>query len=375
MARLAFNPEDLRRAFALAKQVKPATGDFVLKIVAGTLVVYSADRRCTCRAEVRPVDGSDDMTSEDYFLPADRAALFETDLKTVSVSVTDKGLTVKADDGTQSRQASVKKRLDSARRAGVPAPPSCDWVDVPAKSFGELVRQVSCSALVKETKTEEDMKVNQVHFYSKDGCAVSNARFYASCVWMDKLALDLSIVSADLPSLKAFCARAAGETIQVGQTPSHLVVKDPSTGTTMSFSKVSITKPPLQVLPDDGFSVEISAESHQLAKALSWSVMAVDGTPRLSLSAKDDGDSTALILSSGGQELSRVPARFVSGSELKSDFPVKILANVLGYVDSDNVLLRYKHKSAPTILEVRELDGTKSAVRARHFVQSMKERS
>lgn len=373
-AKFAFSPESLRRGFAVAKLVKPITGDFVLKFVDGALVIYSADKRRRCRAEVLPSGERQGLTSEDYFLPADRTALFESDLERVSVTVTDKGMVIKSEGGGQSRQATVKKRLDNSRRAGVPAPVSFQSQEVPTKGFEELLRQVSFSALVKETKTDEDMKVNQVHFYPDQSSAVSNARFYASVVRMDGLDLSLSIVSADIPLLRGFCSKS-GETVLVGQTDRDLIVSDPVTGSSLSFSRVSGTKPPLQVLSEDGYGVEVSVDGKALAKALTWCTMALEGTTRLTLDCRPSPDGTSLSFLSNGQELSRVPAELVAGPELRADFPAAILASLSGSIDSDKAVLRFKHKAQPTLMEVRSASPSCPGVSARHFINSMKERS
>lgn len=378
MAKFQFSPDSLRRGFAIAKQVKPVTGDFVLKFVSGVLVIYSADKRRRCRAEIRPSDDHQDFTSDDYYLPADRSALFETDLEKVSISVSDKGMVIKSEGGGQSRQATVKKRLDNSRRAGVPARTDFEFVEVPTKSFEELLRQVSCSALVKETKTDEDRKVNQVHFYPDESTAMSNARFYASVVSMDGLALDLSVVADDIPLLRSFCSKVAGGSVHVGQTDRELLVSDPGSGTSMAFSRVAFSggkRPPLQVLPEDGFTVEISVGSTALSKALTWCTMALEGTTRLTVEARpDDTGDIYLVLSTNGQELSRVPARFITGSDMKADFPAAIMANLCGAVDSDDTVLRYRHRASPTILEIRA-SKPPSSVSARHFVQCMKDRT
>jgi hypothetical protein len=379
MAKFGFNPDSLRRGFALVKQVKPATGDFVLKFISGIFVIYSADKRRRCRVEIPPIDIIEDFDSDDYYLPMDRTSLFEIDLEKVSISITDKGMVIKSEGSGQSRQATVKKRLDNSRRATIP-PRIVDISDndistMPKKVFDELLRQVSCSALVKETKTEEDMKVNQVHFYPNHSMAVSNARFYASFVHSHGLSLDLSIVSADIPIIRNFCSRVSGDKISVGQTNRELVILDPITRSSIGFSRVSCTRPPLQILSDDGFSVEVSVDASHLSKSLSWCAMALEGTSRLSIETKSNGDANFLVLSSGGNELSRMPVNTMNGYGIKADFPASILMNLCSSVDSDNIILRYKHKSQPTILEIRGALTESHPVIARHFVQSMKERT
>ena len=371
MAKLTFVPDQLKRAFALARLVKPASGDYIIKVISGTLVIHSADRRRFCRSEVKPSSttaGDENYTSEDFYLPADRQSLFDSDLDSVSLSFTDKGMQIKAEGSGQTRQATLKKRADNSRRATCPPRPTVSGTSVKASDFQDLLHHVACSALVRETKTEEDMRVNQVHFYPDAECAVSNARFYASVSTLDGLALDLSVVSSDVPLIKNFCSKFAGDII-VGQDKNHLFIADPVSHTCMFFSRVACNKPPLTLLKDEGYKIDILVDRAQMAKALQWSVMAVDGTSRLSLAAS----GSEMSMSSKGQELARVPVSFELGSDFKADFPVKILNNILTYTTTEKVLLRFGHKDAPSILQITEYDS-ESKARGRHYVQSMEDR-
>lgn len=376
MSKFSFVPDDLRRGFNVAKLVKPVSGDFVLKMESGRLVVSSSDRRRRfTRAEIAPVKSDDpSFTSGEFFLPKDRLALFETDLTQVVISITEKGLNIKAEDGSQVRQANVKKRLENSKRPAMPARPPSAGTTIPSKHLEELLHQVSCSALVKDTKTEEDMKVNQVHFYPDECMASSSARFYGSICTLPGLSLSLSIVSSDLPALISFCARAKSENVVFAQSGTHLVLTDPDTYSSIVCARVASAKPALQVLPEEGYSSVIRADQAQLKKALSWATMATDGTQRVTIEASGPSDEDIpLTVTSGGQELSRIPVRFIEGNSLRADFPVRVLTQIVGYLSEGRTLLKYGHKRAPNILEVCS-DSDSSPVRSRHFLTSMKDR-
>lgn len=369
--KFTFSPDDLRKGFAVAKLVKPLTGDYVLKISGGKLSVLSSDRRRFARAEIRPIssDTSDEYSSGEYFLAADKQALFDSNLESVTVSIGDKDMVVRTEGAGQSRQASIRRRAELSRRPPMPSRPHFSGATFRASAFEELIKQVSCSALVKETKTDEDMRVNQVHFYPEEACAVANARFYATIASMPGLSLDLSIVSADLPLIRSFCSKLGDSDVVVGRDKSHVFVSDPATGSCVAFSRVASTRPPLHVIPEDGYSVIVAVDRDQLVKSLMWCAMAVEGTQRISL--RVSGDRMSLL--NGVHEVSSLPASFLSGDTLCADFPIKILGGIVKHLSEGRALLKYSHREFPDVLEIAE-ESPNGVVRVRHFISSMKER-
>jgi hypothetical protein len=374
--KIEFDPDDLRRGLSVAKLVKPLTNDFILKVTGGNLVIYSYDKRRCARAEVRPMKPiASDYESEEHFLPADRQAFLDSELTALSLSITDKGMLIKTEGAKQSRQATIKKKAELSRRPPMPARPTFEAeASLPARDLEELLRQVSCSALVRETKTEEDMRVNQVHFYPDESCAVANARFYATMATLAGMKIDLSIVSADLPLMKSFCSKLGGHPVLIGQNSKHLFVSDPNTGSYLTFSRVASKKPPLSLLPEQGHEIIINIARDQLAKCLSWAAMAIEGTQRLTLSAiADAAGSGTMEFLNGKQEISTMPVEFKAGKRFSADFPVKYLAGIVRYLGEGHACLKFAHPAAPTILEITE--QTDGAAKARHFIQAMKERA
>jgi hypothetical protein len=376
--KLEFDPEDLRRGLAIAKLVKPLTNDFTLKVQDGNLIIYSYDKRRSARAEVRPMKPiPSDFVSDEYFLPAERQAFLDSELTAITLSITDKGMLVRTDGGKQSRQATIKKKAELSRRPPMPARPTLvSSGTLKACDFEELLRQVSCSALVRETKTEEDMRVNQVHFYPDKECAVANARFYASTASLPGMNLDLSIVSADLPLMKAFCSKFSDKSVQIGQNQKHLFIIDPATNSHILFSRVVSNKPAFSMIPDDGHEIVMSIDRDQLAKTLGWAAMAIEGTQRLTIVASSDSsDGQGTIdFFNGKQEIGSLSVGFQRGKKFTADLPVKYLVGIIRYLGEGNALLKYAHPTAPTVLEIVE-QSKDGVFRARHFIQAMKERT
>ncbi len=375
--KLEFKPDDLRKGLSIAKLVKPLTNDFVLKVMGGNLVIYSYDKRRNARAEIRPINSIPlDYQSEEHFLPSERQSFLDSELTSITLTVTDKDMKVKTDDGKQSRQATIKRKAELSRRPPIPARlVLSDMSTFPsAKDFEELLRQVSCSALIRETKTEDEMRINQVHFYPEKSCAVANARFYATMATLPGMNIDLSVVSADVPLMKSFCSKLADQPIQIGQDQSRLFLVDPSTESHLTFSRVASKKPALSLLPDEGHEIVIAIDRDQLAKALSWAALAIEGTQRLTLLANADDSSGNGIMEflNGKQEISRMPVEFKLGKRLSADFPVKYLSGIVRYLGEGNACLKYAHPAAPTVLEIAE-QTPEGDVRARHFIQAMKE--
>ena len=316
--KLEFDPNDLRHGLAVAKLVKPITNDFTLKVQDGSLIIYSYDKRRCARAEIRPLKAiPQDFVSDEYFLPSERQAFLDSELTAITLSITDKGMTVRTEGGKQSRTASIKKKAELSRRPPIPVRPTLVAAStLRACDFEELLRQVSCSALVRETKTEEDMRVNQVHFYPEKECAVANARFYASTAALPGMNIDLSIVSADLPLMKAFCSKFSDKSIQIGQNSKHLFIIDPATGSHVLFSRVVSNKPPFSMIPEDGHEIVMSIDRDQLSKTLGWAVMAIEGTQRLTLVANsDNSDGQGTIdFFNGKQEIGSMSVGFQKGN-------------------------------------------------------------
>ncbi len=369
-----FNKSQIKRAFGVIKTVKPLSGDYSVRFDGPRLTLYSADKRryalSTAVAEsVRDV--ADDYVSEEFYLAGDRQALLDTDLDQVSISMTDKAVTVKVESNGQKRQASLKKRtLNSRVPRIVSFPTIADSVSLPAGDFDSLLRHVACSALVKQTKTEEDMKVNQVHFYPHQSAAISNARYYGSYAELPGLSLDISIISSDIPSMRSFCSRF-DDTVEVSQDKSHLYLSH-GKEYCMAFSRVACKKPDFSAF-DSKNTIEIQVARDQFMKSIQWANMVVEGTQRLSIRTIHEDNCHFFEFRNGTQEVSRLPVTLISGDGITADFPVKHLSTIIGSIDGDKVSLKYGFEKMPTVLELSDPDNV-GPVMAKHFLQSMRER-
>jgi len=371
MAKFAFKSDRLKKNFALSRIIKPVTGDFCLRFSSEHLTVFSFDKRRYIKVNIVPesMEGiPSDYLSNEYYVLADRTALFDSELEEIQISVNEKSLSVKTVGDGQSRQASLKKRSIRSKRPAIPEMPDLPSIKIERGKLERLLHQVSCSAMIKETKTEEDMRVNQVHFYADSHCATSNARYYGSLAYLDGMELDLSIISSDVPVIRSFCAKAVSDFIYLSQDSDRLYVIDSETESVLALSRVSTKKPALSVLDPDGFQIVLVIDQAKLSKSLKWARLAIEGTQRISFIAKGD----ELELHSTKEEISRLPVTFIKGDEIITDFPVKFFSSIVDHIEGD-VKLMYKHEKDPTILGVSENDS-KSEIRSVHYLQSMKPR-
>lgn len=374
MTKFVFNPESVKRGFALAKLVKPMMGDYVLHFSGKVLSITSCDRRRFCRSEIAALSGDvpDDYSSDDFYLSSDRHTLLDSDLSSMSVNITDKGLNIKFEDEGHSKSALIKKRNENSKRPKMMTRERpFGGTSVNASNFENLMRQVSCSALVKETKTEDDMRMNQVHFFPDESCAYSSARTYATVAFMKDLNLDLSIVSADIPIIRSFCAKSKVENVNIGSDQKSLFLIDSTTNSYITMSRVNTSKPSFDVFTDE-YATEIEVPKNILVSSFSWAKTAIEGTARLSISAvrAAAGDSGVMEMSAEGQEITNFPVKFRKGKELRGDFKIDMIANLAAYVDDDVAVLKYSHVKLPTLLELTS--STTGDVYSRHFIQSMK---
>lgn len=369
MPTFSFLPEDLRRGFAAARIVKPETSDFTLKFSESGLTVFAYDKRRFAKVLVSPqsTDARPGWTSDDFYVTADRVSLFESNLTSAVISVNEKSLTVTAEGEGQTRKASLKQRAVRSRRPPVPSIPDLPVVLEAESSVLELMlKHLTCSALVNE-KGEQDMRVNQVHFYPESSCAFANANVYATVAFLEGMEVDLSLVSVDLPLIRSFCSKATGR-VSIHQDTNRLFVRDVGTGSCLAFSRVSGKKPPLVILDESGFQHSVRIPREPLVQGLNWSAVAMEGTQRLSIGFTQSAGTWELTMSHGTQELTRIPVGDVVGGSFSADFPCRHLASLVQSVEGD-VLFCYKHKDSPTLLGIRAADPGR--IKSMHYMQSM----
>ena len=363
----------VKAAMTTARIVKPITKDFSVSLTGGLMRVWSFDRRRSATGIVRLTLDSDSEAvgvDEEFFLPEDRAALFDSDLSNMTISTGPKGMTIKFEGDGKSRSASVKRRSDSSKRPKMTgSPDSSSFSRVPASTFEDVLRQVSCSALVRETKTDEDMRINQIHFYADPDApgsayVTSNARFYATVVKVGYLGIDFSMVSSDIPAARAFCSRASGDVL-VGVEGNAVRIVDPVTGSWVAFAKVQGDRPALSI-PDGSCKTSITVQREDFRKAVKWCSMALEGTQRLTFSASGE----TLRMNSGSSELSAMPGTLV-GSGFATDIPVKVLSTISDHLADGLVHFGFGNPSLPDVVQVSQDDAAVSSI---HFVRGMKVR-
>jgi hypothetical protein len=306
-----------------------------------------------------------DWKSDEFFIPISKIALLDADLDSVVFSIVENALTISAMGGGQTKKATVKRRIESLRRNTIPVFRWGNVSEVDAGEFARLLRVVGCSALVKETKTEEEMRVNQVHFNPELNCASSNARYHASMVKLDGMALDISIVGSDIPLIRSFCSKLSGN-VGLYHDKNRLYVVDLETESVFVMGRVAYSGSSFAA-PTQDFGIEILINRSHLIDGLEWALAALNGTQRLSCEV----NGREMKMSNGG-EIFSIPVSLNRGTGFKADMPAKYLRSITSHLDSDNILMRFGHPDHPTLLEMSNVN--EDIMQVYHYLHTMRGR-
>ncbi len=381
MAKLTFLAEKLRRGFSIAKLVRPLTENYAIKIVGKKLVILTFDKRKFCSVTIDSDESSNDVTddfvSDYFFLSIKRQSLFDTKSNSFSLSLSDKGMNIKIeDDLSVQKSALIRKSVDSLRRPRIfefdNNFPFAKKKIINADIFEEILRSVSCSASIQETKTEDDMRINQVHFYGNEKSVFSSTRFYASTSTHDLIDFDFSLISSDIPIIKSFCSKVDGN-IYLYNDDKHYFIEDPITGSFIRFNVVVGKKPQYIDLIESGYNSSFKVSKQLMSNGLNWILGALEGTSRVSLKVVSDDDNSLLKISGNGNDLLSVPVTEVVGENFSADFHIQYLSDLVSGVGSESIIFKYDNPSSPELLEINP-DTKKLDVSSRYFLKSMKQK-
>jgi hypothetical protein len=365
-----FKSSDVKRALAISRIVKTEDDDIRIKFLGNSLILASSDKRKRSIG-IAPSQSStvdSDFVSEEFSVSREKRQLLEPDSDTISISINNDSLKISTKGGPNTRRATLRKRVDrKSQWTRIKSNLSFNKT-VPAILLDKVLDYVSCSALIKETKSEDDMRVNQVHFYPDESCVLAHARFYASIVIVDEVP-DLSIVSSDIPLVRAFCSKFRGEDISIAEDKNKLYLRNDSNY--LFLSKVPTTRPKLSI-PKDDYEHVIKIEVDEIHKSLNWVDVAIEGTQRVTLSVESDNPSEGIMrFIHNADELSSVPVLLEKGKSFKADFPARVLGNVTRRLDDKIVTFKFKNKDSPSLLEISQ---EKKNMKVIHILQKMKDR-
>lgn len=370
MPKFSFDAPMIKHALGVAKIVKPVDNDIFLRFSGPNAIFTSSDKRhkSFCRVEANNSDAELDYLTDDFAISYDRKSLFETECDTYSFSINDATIKIRAKGESSSKQATLKKRISIKKRKTVEFPKANAPSSVDSSMLEKVLSYLSASGMVKETKTEEDMRINQVHFYPEESSVYASARFHASIVTVSGLSLNLSLISSDIPLIRAFCAKSKKQEIKIQEDKRHTHFSS-SGSQSLTVSRIDIKKPPISIPDPDGFTYHASVDYEYLKQSLHWVDVAMDGTQRLGLEIADGRMKTF----QGKEELSNVPAD-IEGEGFKADFPAQILKALVGDLDSKTINVDYSHKDSPSLLQLSQ-NKDDLGLRVVHVLQSMKEKS
>jgi hypothetical protein len=354
----------LKKCLAASKIIKPVFGDYSLTFSKEGLRLSSMDKRRYV-SNFLPISYQkyeDDV--EEYFLPQDRTTIMESDLDNLSFNTSEKGLNIKYSNESITKSALLKRRSNTSKRPKTQFLPELSPVAIlDSHLLEDLLKSASCSALIKETLTEEDMRVNQIYFYSSDSCIYSNARFYASVVSSPSINFDLSVVSSDIPYIRNYCSRNRGD-IEIKEDSSKLYFNCPSSHSWLSLSKVASEKPVFKMSNLSSPISELGVDLDIFKGALKWVTNVLDSTQRVTIELIDG----KLYFKSFNNELCVIPTLNFS-KNFSADFPINVFNTIFDHIVTGNCKLLYSPAEfLNTLVVIQEFES----YTAYHFIRSMK---
>ncbi len=355
----------LSRCLNVASIIRPVSNFIVLNFRPGYIMLHSSDRRRTSYAKIF-IDTHVESDSE-FILPFERRGVLDSKLDTSEFSISSSQMQIKSGGSGQNKNVVIKKRSTTSKPIQASFPSFDTLFSIPKKILDEALRQVSCSALVKETKSDDDMRINQIRFMSSESALYSFARFFASTVYVDSPIKDCSIVSSDIPIIRSFISKIESDSISIGLNESNTFFSSEDKSFILSVSKIPSKPHPFSPFDNSLFKSRITVNTPSLSSSLDWIIKASDSGQRVTL----ESDSENLRFVQSKDELSSIPILSHDGDHIHMDFPASILKSIISYVNSSSTDLMYGHPTMKTLLCV---PSTSDNIKSFHYLQSMKPR-
>ena len=368
---LSFNKNNLKKAIAVAKASKPANGDYIIRFNYDKICICSIGKRHVITSNAKSISSIDvdkNWISEEFHIPVQKLVLFDqSDYDHMNFTFDGNIINIESVSGSSRKKASIRRRSDIKRRNMIPNFRTDFLYRVNSEKFCNILHCVGCSALVHGTKTEEEMRLNQVHFYSLNDKAYSSTRFQASVSDACGFGIDISVISVDIPIIKTFCSKF--DIVGIRDDKNKLCIidaDDESTDSIIVINKVVANKPEYKNIDTGGFSTELKFDKETMMSSLDWAISAIDGTQRVTCDISSDS-----IKMSSGVEILDTPINLIKGNAVKVDLPVRYLRSMVNHINSREVIMKLGHKDVPAIIEISENDDN---LNVRHYVLSMKSR-
>jgi len=364
MSTMSFNDQAVKKLLN-AKLVKPSSAFYNIQPYDGGMSISSIDTRRMIKLSVLcdSVDGVVDNKSE-YFIPIKKLNLFSYPgsyrLKFNEDHIL---VNIKSDVGKKSAKIR-RKNMRQYMFDNFKIFDEVEPVSIDSDVLRTILKNLSASAQIKETKTDADMKKNKIQFYGQASVAISDATYYGTFCYHDDIKFDISISSADVPIVMGFCDISEGP-IEMYDAKTHFMCKN-SNEDTLLITKVVTERSELFEIEDE-YEHVIEIDLAMLKDAVKWAIESIDGTQRVKF--KFDGNVIEML--SSGSMISSLYT-MTDSKPFDVDLPIQIVSNIIHNIKGKTIKFKYKNKSTPTIVEI---NGDKDdEVQTRYFISAMLQR-
>ncbi len=345
----------------LLKIVKPRTSDYVLKFYKDGLSAASNDGRKRIRVNIPYTKSCIQTDMRDIYIHVDRVSVlsqnddadFFFDEKSINLSYKSK---------SSVKNTYIRYRDELSKRTPMPADKIRTGDEYKIKELTRVLGQMMFSSSSDTTKTEEDMRINQVFFLSS-GAVVANSRFNASVGRMDCIKSDFNVVSSDIPLILSFLSKLNDDIVIVSSSDKELVFIDRSTNSSLLLYKVVCkSSHNFSGFIESDFVNSITIDRQALKEFMSWSETSIEGTKKLTIAVSGD----VMTATSNKNHITECTVLNNNHTDFKLDVSMPTLSGLISSSgDSKTVTIGYSSVLSKHLIEVYGDNGIK------HYTQAM----
>lgn len=347
-----------KKALGFPKLLKSGLPEVLIDAYGGSMRLMSSEKR---RVLITLVDnlGINIHPGIQYSIPYDHPLFGETDVDSWTVDVKKDGMKFCLQSNVGYKTTDIRKK---SKPHGFDVSEEWDLVaDTKKEDFLNVLDHLEASASVKDTKTEEDARINAVYF--RPSFSFSINRHTASVAPAVALKT-FSIPSLDYSVIRSFVDKLDNnENVKIYQSPSYMKIGQDRYW--LYLTRIASREPNFSRL-EDNFSFKFTTSVSALKSLVKWSEYNAEASSYMTLHMENDQCEFKTKFKSLGSIKGKI-----HGEPFSVNLPSKGFVSLIEYLYGEEVNLNYSHVKMPTIFNLStNIDGASSS--QDHYIQSVR---
>lgn len=339
-----------KKCLGMPKLLKTSASEVILERGLDGIRALSTDKR---RVITSTLDGSSYGIDAgiQYSIPYDHPMFNESEVNTWSLSPKKESLRLDLKLVGGHKNSDFRKKAIPFRFED-----KLDYVllsSVSKSDFLYVLDSLEVSANVKDTKTEDEARINALFFRQGDAFTIN--RHMASVVDF-KSTMNWSIPSLDFAVVRGFVDRLSSESIvYIYKSEEYLKIQQDNT--TLYLQRL-LSKEPGFTSPDGVYDYEFQVNSSVLKSYVKWSDYNADASSYFIF----EFEGNKCSIKTKYKDLGEFEG-IVGNGKFSANLPNKLLVNTIEYLHAGVVRMRFGHSKHPTIFNMSQVNPDNSLER------------